>query len=160
MSNIIAYTDGACSGNPGPGGWGVVLRAKSDKRITKEKLISGGSSLTTNNRMELQAAIEALKALNRPSKITVYTDSIYLRDGLTKWIEKWKFNGWKSSNKKPIKNDDLWKTLEVENRKHQVTWEWIKGHSGHEGNELADQLARKEVDNMKTLTPKSDLEKF
>ena len=160
MSEITAYTDGACSGNPGPGGWGVVLRAKNHEELIKEKLLSGGEDNTTNNRMELTAAIEALKALKMPTKITIYTDSTYVKDGLTKWIEKWKKNGWKSSNKKPIKNEDLWKTLELENRKHRVIWEWIKGHNGREGNELADKLATNEVRKRKSANPKSDQGKY
>ena len=160
MSEITAYTDGACSGNPGPGGWGVVLRAKSHKELIKEKLLSGGAGETTNNRMELTAAIEALKALKIPTQITIYTDSTYVRDGLTKWIAKWKKNGWKSSNKKPIKNEDLWKTLELENRKHRVNWEWVKGHNGHEGNELADKLATDEVNKRKHTSPISDQGKY
>ena len=150
MNEIIAYTDGACSGNPGPGGWGVVLRAESNEEVVKERLLYGGSYETTNNRMELTAAIEALKALNKSTIITVYIDSVYVKDGLTKWMPKWKSNGWKSSNKKPIKNDDLWKILDGENKKHKVNWQWVKGHSGNEGNELADKLATRERDKRKT----------
>ena len=150
MNEIIAYTDGACSGNPGPGGWGVVLRAESNEEVIKERLLSGGSYETTNNRMELTAAIVALKALNKSTIITVYIDSVYVKDGLTKWMPKWKSNGWKSSNKKPIKNDDLWKILDGENKKHKVNWQWVKGHSGNEGNELADKLATLERDKRKT----------
>ena len=150
MNEIIAYTDGACSGNPGPGGWGVVLRAESNEEVIKERLLSGGSYETTNNRMELTAAIEALKALNKSTIITVYIDSVYVKDGLTKWMPKWKSNGWKSSNKKPIKNDDLWKILDGENKKHKVNWQWVKGHTGNEGNELADKLATRERDKRKT----------
>ena len=150
MNEIIAYTDGACSGNPGPGGWGVVLRAESNEEVIKERLLCRGSYETTNNRMELTAAIEALKALNKSTIITVYIDSVYVKDGLTKWMPKWKSNGWKSSNKKPIKNDDLWKILDGENKKHKVNWQWVKGHSGNEGNELADKLATRERDKRKT----------
>ena len=150
MNEIIAYTDGACSGNPGPGGWGVVLRAESNEEVIKEILLCRGSYETTNNRMELTAAIVALKALNKSTIITVYIDSVYVKDGLTKWMPKWKSNGWKSSNKKPIKNDDLWKILDGENKKHKVNWQWVKGHSGNEGNELADKLATLERDKRKT----------
>ena len=150
MNEIIAYTDGACSGNPGPGGWGVVLRAESNEEVIKERLLWGGSYQTTNNRMELTAAIEALKALNKFTIITVYIDSVYVKDGLTKWMPKWKSNGWKTSNNKPIKNEDLWKILDVENEKHKVNWKWVKGHSGNEGNELADKLATRERDKRKT----------
>ena len=150
MNEIIAYTDGACSGNPGPGGWGVVLRAESNEEVIKERLLWGGSYQTTNNRMELTAAIEALKALNKFTIITVYIDSVYVKDGLTKWMPKWKSNGWKTSNKKPIKNEDLWKILDGENEKHKVNWKWVKGHSGNEGNELADKLATSERDKRKT----------
>ena len=150
MNEILAYTDGACSGNPGPGGWGVVLIAESNEEVIKERLLSGGSYETTNNRMELTAAIEALKALSKPTIITVYIDSVYVKDGLTKWMPKWKSNGWKSSSKKPIKNDDLWKILDGENKKHKVNWQWVKGHSGNEGNELADKLATRERDKRKT----------
>ena len=150
MNEIIAYTDGACSGNPGPGGWGVVLRAESNEEVIKERLLCGGSYQTTNNRMELTAAIEALKALNKFTIITVYIDSVYVKDGLTKWVPKWKSNGWKTSNNKPIKNEDLWKILDGENEKHKVNWKWVKGHSGNEGNELADKLATRERDKRKT----------
>ena len=145
MNNIVAYTDGACSGNPGPGGWGVVLRAKVEGKIVRERLLSGGCKHTTNNRMELRAAIEALKALRKPSKIIIVTDSTYVKEGLNNWIKKWKSNGWRTANNKPIKNEDLWKLLDIENRKNSVTWQWIKGHAGHEGNELADKLATDQV---------------
>ena len=145
MNNIVAYTDGACSGNPGPGGWGVVLRAKVEGKIVRERLLSGGCKHTTNNRMELRAAIEALKALRKPSKIIIVTDSTYVQEGLNNWIKKWKRNGWRTANNKPIKNEDLWKLLDIENRKNSVTWQWIKGHAGHEGNELADKLATDQV---------------
>ena len=145
MNEIVAYTDGACSGNPGPGGWGVVLRAKVGGKVVKEMLLSGGCKHTTNNRMELRAAIEALKALKKPTKIIIVTDSTYVKEGLNNWMKKWKNNGWKTANNKPIKNEDLWKLLDTENKKNSVVWQWIKGHSGHEGNELADKLATDQV---------------
>ena len=155
MTELVAYTDGACSGNPGPGGWGVVLIAQADDVIVKKKFLSGGSDLTTNNRMELTAAIEALKALRKPSKITIYTDSIYVKDGLTKWLKNWRKNGWKTSSGKPIKNEDLWEALEHQNQNHQVDWKWIKGHAGHLGNETADNLATSEANKRKNLVTKS-----
>lgn len=134
---VEIFTDGACSGNPGPGGWGAVLRAGRH-----EKEISGGEAATTNNRMELMAAIAALEALKRPSRVHLTTDSNYLRDGIMKWIHAWRRNGWKTSDKKPVKNRDLWERLDAALRRHQVEWHWVKGHSGHEENERADRLAR------------------
>ncbi len=142
MTILLAYTDGACSGNPGPGGWGALLQAKSGDEIVKERELSGGEELTTNNRMELLAAINALDALERPSEITVITDSTYVKNGVTTWIHGWKRNGWKTSAKKPVKNDDLWKRLDEAQARHDVTWEWVKGHAGHPENERADELAR------------------
>ena len=142
MHSLIAYTDGACSGNPGPGGWGVVLQAKSGLDITKQRKLSGGAAETTNNRMELMAAISALEALSQRSTITVVTDSVYVKDGVTKWIFGWKKNGWKTASKKPVKNEVLWKRLDAAQAQHTVTWEWVKGHAGHPENELADELAR------------------
>lgn len=142
---ILAYTDGACSGNPGPGGWGVILRAIRDGELLRERELSGGEALTTNNRMEMMAAIAALEALERPTVITIVTDSTYLRDGITKWIHGWKRNGWKTAARKPVRNADLWQRLEAAEARHQVRWEWIKGHAGHEENERADALARAEV---------------
>jgi ribonuclease HI len=140
--NIIEiYTDGACSGNPGPGGWGAVLLYKGH-----EKEISGSQKDTTNNQMELKAVIEALKILKRPSDIIIYTDSVYSKDGITKWIFNWKKNGWKTANKKPIKNIELWKELDELSAKHQIEWKWVKGHSGNKYNEIADQLAVNAVD--------------
>ena len=138
---IVIYTDGACSGNPGPGGWGAVLEYKGHK-----KTLSGNNQKTTNNRMELTAAIEALEALNRPSKINLFTDSKYVRDGITVWISKWKKNKWKTSARKPVKNLDLWIRLESALDIHQVSWHWVKGHSGNPGNEEADKLAQKAID--------------
>ncbi len=139
MSEAVVeiFTDGACSGNPGPGGWGAVLRFKD-----REKELSGGESETTNNRMELMAAIAALEALKRPSRVVLTTDSTYVRDGITKWIHDWKRRGWKTAAKKPVKNADLWRRLEAAAADHQVDWHWIKGHAGHPENERADQLAR------------------
>jgi ribonuclease HI len=138
MSNTVdIWTDGACSGNPGPGGWGAVLRYAG-----AEKEISGAEPATTNNRMELTAAIEALNALKRPSKVRLHTDSKYVMDGVTKWIHGWKKNGWKTADKKPVKNDDLWRALEAAASRHEVTWKWVKGHADNEMNNRADELAR------------------
>jgi ribonuclease HI len=134
---IDIFTDGACSGNPGPGGWGALLRWRGT-----EKELSGGEHETTNNRMEMMAAIRALEALKRPAHVRIHTDSVYLRDGITKWIHGWKRNGWKTAAKKPVKNDDLWRALEAEMARHRVTWDWVKGHAGHDENERADALAR------------------
>ena len=134
---VDIWTDGACSGNPGPGGWGAVLRYGET-----EKEFSGAEVATTNNRMELMAAIQALEALKRPSKVRLHTDSKYVMDGLTKWIHGWKKNGWKTADKKPVKNEDLWKRLDEANARHEVEWKWVKGHAGHAMNERADQLAR------------------
>ena len=142
MPKLYAYTDGACSGNPGPGGWGVLLLAKDGDTVIRSRELSGGEANTTNNRMELLAAIKALNALEKPSSITVITDSVYVKDGITKWIFGWKSRGWKTATKKPVKNEDLWKCLDVATQRHSVTWEWIKGHAGHEENEKADKLAR------------------
>ena len=142
MPDLYAYTDGACSGNPGPGGWGAILIARDGDAVVKERELSGGAALTTNNKMELMAAIASLEALAGPSKITVVTDSTYGKDGITKWIIGWKSRGWKSAAKKPVKNEDLWKRLEAATTRHDVTWEWVKGHAGHPENERADELAR------------------
>jgi len=146
---LFAFTDGACSGNPGPGGWGVVLEAWEDATLVKARELSGGEPETTNNRMELMAAIMALETLERPAAITVVTDSVYLRDGITGWIHAWKQNGWKTAAKKPVKNADLWQRLDAAQARHDVTWEWIKGHAGHEQNEQADRLARTEIKALK-----------
>ncbi len=142
MPDLFAYTDGACSGNPGPGGWGVLLRALDGANVVKERELSGGEELTTNNRMELLAAIHALESLTRPSRITVVTDSAYVKNGVTGWIHGWKRNGWKTSNKKPVKNAELWQRLDAAQSAHDVTWEWVKGHAGHPENERVDELAR------------------
>lgn len=142
MPELFAYTDGACSGNPGPGGWGVLMRAMEGDEIVKERELSGGEADTTNNRMELLAAINALEALARASTITVITDSAYVKNGVTGWIHGWKRNGWKTAAKKPVKNAELWQRLDEAQRRHEVTWKWVKGHAGHPENERADELAR------------------
>ncbi|MDP5218160.1 ribonuclease HI [Ruegeria sp. 2205SS24-7] len=142
MAELFAYTDGACSGNPGPGGWGVLMRAMQGDTVIKERELKGGEALTTNNRMELLAAISALETLERASKITVVTDSAYVKNGVTGWIHGWKRNGWKTASKKPVKNVELWQRLDEAQRRHDVTWEWVKGHAGHPENERADELAR------------------
>lgn len=135
---IQIWTDGACSGNPGPGGWGALLVAGKNR-----KELYGGVPDTTNNRMELMAAIEALNALKKPSAVTLHTDSTYVKDGLTKWIHGWKRNGWKTAAKKPVKNKDLWQALDEACARHEIKWVWVKGHAGDEGNEKADELARR-----------------
>ena len=137
MADVVIYTDGACSGNPGPGGWGAVLRSGRS-----EKELHGGDPATTNNRMELMAAIVALEALKRPVSVTLYTDSKYLLDGITKWIKGWERNGWKTSAKQPVKNADLWRRLSEAMNSHDISWKWVKGHAGDPGNERADELAR------------------
>ena len=137
MKRVVVYTDGACSGNPGPGGWGAILMY-SDTR----KDLSGGERLTTNNRMEMMAAIAALEALTQPCDVHLHTDSMYLKDGVTKWLEGWKKKGWKTADKKPVKNIDLWQQLDAAKAKHKVSWYWVRGHTGHEFNEAADALAR------------------
>lgn len=138
MKKIEIYTDGACKGNPGPGGWGAVLRYAAN-----EKHLYGGEDNTTNNRMELMAAIRALEAVKQPCHITLTTDSQYVRKGITEWLAGWKRNGWKNSKKQPVKNAELWQQLEQASQLHQIDWCWVKGHSGHPDNELADQLANK-----------------
>lgn len=138
------YTDGACSGNPGPGGWGVLLRFGN-----KEKELSGGDAETTNNRMELMAAIMGLKALKRSCPVEVYTDSSYVKDGITKWIHGWQKNGWKTAAKKPVKNAELWKQLLAAMQDHEINWHWVKGHAGHPENERADELARQGMEPFK-----------
>jgi len=143
---LKAFTDGACSGNPGPGGWGVVLQAINAGEIVKERELSGGAGETTNNQMELMAAISALETLDRASTITVVTDSSYVKDGVSTWIHGWKRNGWKTAAKKPVKNVELWQRLDAAQARHKVTWEWVKGHAGHPENERADALARAGMD--------------
>ncbi|RCK47713.1 ribonuclease H [Thalassospira profundimaris] len=137
-TNIVTiFTDGACSGNPGPGGWGAILRYKG-----VEKEMSGGETETTNNRMELMAAISALEAIKRPCQVEIYTDSSYVRDGITKWIFGWQKRGWKTADKKPVKNVELWQRLLDAARPHKIEWHWVKGHAGHPENERCDELAR------------------
>jgi len=135
---VTIFTDGACSGNPGPGGWGAILISGAHERE-----ICGGEPATTNNRMELMAAIQALETLKRPCKVEVHTDSQYLRKGITEWISGWKARGWRTADKKPVKNEDLWKRLDAARARHTVDWRWVKGHNGHELNERADGLANK-----------------
>lgn len=142
MPELYAYTDGACSGNPGPGGWGAILIARNGDTVLKERELNGGAALTTNNQMELMAAIAALEALDRSSAVTIVTDSSYVKDGITTWIHGWKKRGWKNAAKKPVKNEELWKRLDAAQARHTVTWEWVKGHAGHPENERADELAR------------------
>src|SRR5581483_1309829 len=141
MTEVVIYTDGACSGNPGPGGWGVVLSWQGT-----EKELYGGEPATTNNRMELMAAIRALEALKRPCDVVLTTDSEYLRKGITEWLPQWKKPGWRHADKKPVKNQDLWERLERATHTHRIRWEWIRGHSGHPENERADQLANRAID--------------
>ncbi len=142
MAEFYAYTDGACSGNPGPGGWGALLVAKEGDAVVKERELKGGEAETTNNRMELLAAISALETLGRPTAITIVTDSAYVKNGVTGWIHGWKRNGWKTAAKKPVKTVDLWQRIDEAQKRHDVTWEWVKGHAGHPENERADELAR------------------
>ena len=151
--STIVYTDGACSGNPGPGGWGVVLIARDGERVLKTRELKGGEARTTNNRMELMAAIAALEALERPAAITIVTDSAYLRDGITRWIHGWKANGWVTGEKKPVKNEDLWRRLDAAVARHDVCWDWVKGHAGHPENERADALARQGMAPFKPRRP-------
>jgi len=136
-NTVVIHTDGACSGNPGPGGWGAILRYNGH-----DKELKGGEVTTTNNRMELTAAIMALEALTRPAIVEIHTDSVYVKDGISKWIHGWKRNGWKTSDKKPVKNAELWQRLDAALQRHQVSWHWVKGHAGHDDNERADELAR------------------
>ena len=144
MKQVRAFTDGACSGNPGPGGWGAVLQFGDHERE-----LHGGARDTTNNRMELTAAIEALKALNEPCRVSLTTDSTYVKDGITQWLANWKRNGWKTAAKKPVKNKDLWQTLDHESARHEIDWCWVKGHSGHPENERADRLANFGMDTVR-----------
>lgn len=140
---VKIYTDGACKGNPGPGGWGVLLRYNE-----VDKTLHGGESLTTNNRMELMAAIKGLEALTRPCTVDLYTDSQYLRKGMSEWMKQWKLNDWKNSKKEPVKNADLWQSLDVLAAKHKITWHWVKGHSGHKENDMVDALANKGIEEL------------
>ncbi|MCC6067646.1 ribonuclease HI [Ferrovum sp. PN-J185] len=143
MDKVEIYTDGACRGNPGPGGWGALLTYQGH-----EKALSGGENHTTNNRMELMAVIQALQALQRGCEVTIHTDSQYVKNGMTQWIFNWKKNGWKTADKKPVKNADLWQLLDQLVQQHTVQWLWVKGHSGHPGNEKADQLANLGIDRL------------
>ncbi|MDX3908700.1 MAG: ribonuclease HI [Sphingobium sp.] len=143
-TTVEIFTDGACKGNPGPGGWGAVIRSGPH-----EKDLSGGEKLTTNNRMELMAAIEALNALKRPCHVILTTDSNYVKDGITKWVLGWQKNGWKTADKKPVKNAELWQALVEATRRHRIDWRWVKGHNGHPDNERADRLASDAADAMR-----------
>lgn len=143
MKSVEIFTDGACRGNPGPGGWGALLRFKD-----KEKTLYGGVKQTTNNRMELMAAIESLKALSEPCQVSLTTDSQYVRKGITEWLANWKKRGWKTAAKKPVKNVDLWQALDEQSSRHDIAWHWVKGHSGHRENEMADQLANRGIDEL------------
>jgi ribonuclease HI len=138
--HVMIFTDGACSGNPGPGGWGAILISKG-----REKELFGGELATTNNRMELMAAIQALEALTRPCKVELHTDSKYVQQGIGQWIRSWKARGWKTADNKPVKNEDLWRRLDEARQRHDVQWRWVKGHAGHELNERADELARRGI---------------
>lgn len=142
---VEVFTDGACRGNPGPGGWGALLRYQG-----KERTLKGAETQTTNNRMELMAAISALEALKRPCRVDLTTDSVYVRSGITEWLPNWKRRGWRTADKKPVKNQDLWQRLEAAMQPHEVRWHWVKGHSGHVENELADRLANEAIDELLT----------
>jgi ribonuclease HI len=142
MPELYAYTDGACSGNPGPGGWGVLMRAVDQGSVVKERELSGGEAMTTNNRMELMAAISALETLARPTEIIIVTDSAYVKNGITEWMAAWKRKNWRTAAGPAVKNVDLWQRLDAAQARHSVTWRWIKGHAGHAENERADALAR------------------
>ena len=144
MKDVVIYTDGGCLGNPGPGGWAAMLECAGQRRE-----LSGGEPATTNNRMELQAAIEALRALKEPCVVTLYTDSVYVRSGITQWLPGWKRRGWRTSTKEPVKNEDLWRQLDHESSRHQVTWRWLKGHNGHVDNEACDRLATEAIQKIK-----------
>lgn len=154
MADYFAYTDGACSGNPGPGGWGALLVAREDGVMVKEKSLSGGEPDTTNNRMELMAAISALEALGKAVTVTVVTDSNYVKGGITSWMRGWKRNGWLTADRKPVKNVDLWQRLDEAQARHKVVWKWVKGHAGHEENERADALARAGMAPFKPAKPR------
>ena len=155
MPELFAYTDGACSGNPGPGGWGVLLVARDGQTILKQRTLHGGAPDTTNNRMELLAAISALEALVRRSELTIVTDSAYVKNGVTTWIKSWKSNGWRTASRKPVKNQDLWQRLDHAASRHTVTWQWIRGHAGHAENERADELARQGLEPFKPRRSKT-----
>jgi ribonuclease HI len=146
MKKVVIHSDGACHGNPGPGGWAAILEYGQNKRE-----MSGGVPATTNNRMELQAAIEALSALKEPCEVEFYTDSEYVKNGVSDWLLNWKRNGWRTKSKKPVKNEDLWRTLDSSVSKHKIDWRWLKGHAGHDGNERCDQLANEEIAKIKKM---------
>lgn len=150
MKQVVIHTDGACRGNPGPGGWGALLGYAD-----RERELHGGEMLTTNNRMELTAAIRALAALREPCSVELYTDSEYVRRGITEWLANWKRRGWRTADKKPVKNADLWEMLDREAARHRISWHWVKGHSGHSGNDRADQLANRGIDEMLRLRAQS-----
>jgi ribonuclease HI len=155
MRRVEAFTDGACSGNPGPGGWGAVLRLRSEgANDGAVKELNGGEALTTNNRMELTAAISALNAIKEGTTVELYTDSNYVKDGISRWIEGWKKNGWRTAAKSPVKNAELWQALDEARKRHKVTWHWVKGHAGHPENERADELARLAMAPFKTKKKK------
>ena len=154
MADLFAYTDGACSGNPGPGGWGVLMVARENGAVIKERELSGGAALTTNNRMELMAAIAALEALSRDTVLTIITDSVYVKNGITEWMDGWKRKGWRTAGGPPVKNVDLWQQLDAARQRHKVEWRWIKGHAGHAENERADALARAGMAPFKPALPK------
>ena len=156
MPDLFAYTDGACSGNPGPGGWGVLMIAREGEDVVKTRELKGGEADTTNNRMELLAAISALEALSRASALTIITDSAYVKNGVSRGIHGWKRNGWKTADRKPVKNVDLWQRLDEAQARHRVRWEWIKGHAGHPENERADELARAGMAPFKPKKAKAD----
>ena len=149
MPKLYAYTDGACSGNPGPGGWGVLMFAKDGETVLKSRDLSGGAADTTNNQMELMAVIKGLQALSKDCEVAIYTDSKYVLDGFTKWLDGWKARGWKKSDKKPVLNKELWVDLDKAALNHELSWTWVKGHSGHDENERVDDQARLEAENMK-----------
>lgn len=151
MAEVVKiYTDGACRGNPGPGGWGVLLRYKD-----REKTLYGGEAMTTNNRMELMAAIMGLESLARPCKVCLTTDSQYVKKGITEWLAQWKKRGWKKSGgNEPVKNEDLWRRLEIAARRHEIDWQWVRGHTGHPENELADTLANRAIDELTKSAPR------
>lgn len=144
MKRVEIFTDGACRGNPGPGGWGVLLRYRG-----RERHLYGGEPDTTNNRMELRAAIEGLRALKEPCEVSLTTDSEYVRNGINSWMDNWKKRDWKTAGRKPVKNRDLWQALDEQNQRHQVEWHWVRGHTGHRENEIADQLANRGIDELK-----------
>jgi ribonuclease HI len=143
VSEVTIYTDGACRGNPGPGGWGVLLQSGE-----RERTLKGAENMTTNNRMELTAAVQALNALTRACQVALYTDSEYVRRGISEWLPSWKARGWKTADRKPVKNIDLWQALDQAAARHQVSWHWVRGHTGHPGNERADQLANEAIDEL------------